>query len=443
MSSIIPEEIIIDIFSRLLVKSILRFRCVCKPWCNLFRDPNFVKMHLNYQNKNNFSLMLNHDRSLYSIDFNSSSSSSSTLFHEDKAVKIDHPFKSRERDKYHKVQILSPGEVKILGSCNGLLSIKHNRRDVICIWNPSTKEYKKIPSPPPIEYQSINIFYYKCLFGFGYDCKTEDYKLVRIVIVDDVSQISVYTIRSNSWRSIQTCPYRLYTYYGVRGKLVNGALHWIATRPIEGGSKASSVIVSFNISNERFQEIQLPNCFVHKYPKKMFNMGLLRGSLCLIDNDSVKGQVEIWVMKNYGVIESWTKLFTISQWKNDFKYLRPIQFLKNGEIVFESLFTERRMYRDLVSYERMYKALVSYDPKHERARILNIQGILNEKWFSTETFVGSLVSLNSSTYVGQEQIEEAVENEQISLKRNRGTQIEELSSRKRKKEGKRKRTRRG
>ncbi|KAI9127419.1 hypothetical protein K1719_001978 [Acacia pycnantha] len=38
----LPEEIITNIFMRLPVKSVMRFRCVCKYWENLFKTPFFI-----------------------------------------------------------------------------------------------------------------------------------------------------------------------------------------------------------------------------------------------------------------------------------------------------------------------------------------------------------------------------------------------------------------
>ena len=42
-----PEDVLMDIFARLPVKSLLQFRCVCKSWCNLMKDPIFVTKHVN------------------------------------------------------------------------------------------------------------------------------------------------------------------------------------------------------------------------------------------------------------------------------------------------------------------------------------------------------------------------------------------------------------
>ncbi|XP_059624633.1 F-box/kelch-repeat protein At3g23880-like [Cornus florida] len=42
----LPHDIIVQILSRLPVKSLLQFRCVCKSWCSLISDSHFVKTHL-------------------------------------------------------------------------------------------------------------------------------------------------------------------------------------------------------------------------------------------------------------------------------------------------------------------------------------------------------------------------------------------------------------
>lgn len=49
----IPQDIIMDILSRLPVKSLLRFRSVSKEWYKLISDPHFIKLHVNQCTKNN------------------------------------------------------------------------------------------------------------------------------------------------------------------------------------------------------------------------------------------------------------------------------------------------------------------------------------------------------------------------------------------------------
>ena len=42
----LPDEVVLDILARLPVKSLLRFRCVCKPWYSSIANPNFITTHL-------------------------------------------------------------------------------------------------------------------------------------------------------------------------------------------------------------------------------------------------------------------------------------------------------------------------------------------------------------------------------------------------------------
>ena len=42
----LPDEIVLDILSKLPVKSLLRFRCVCKPWYSSIANPKFISTHL-------------------------------------------------------------------------------------------------------------------------------------------------------------------------------------------------------------------------------------------------------------------------------------------------------------------------------------------------------------------------------------------------------------
>jgi len=41
----LPSELIIQILLRLSVKSLLRFKCVCKSWFSLISDPHFANSH--------------------------------------------------------------------------------------------------------------------------------------------------------------------------------------------------------------------------------------------------------------------------------------------------------------------------------------------------------------------------------------------------------------
>ncbi|KAL5730446.1 hypothetical protein ACHQM5_003264 [Ranunculus cassubicifolius] len=46
MAEYVPEDVMVDILSRLPAKSLIRFKTVCKTWYNLVHQPDFTKLHL-------------------------------------------------------------------------------------------------------------------------------------------------------------------------------------------------------------------------------------------------------------------------------------------------------------------------------------------------------------------------------------------------------------
>ncbi|KAK4592950.1 hypothetical protein RGQ29_017187 [Quercus rubra] len=49
----LPDDIVLNILARLPIKSVLRFRFVCKPRNSSITSPNFFSTHLNIINNNN------------------------------------------------------------------------------------------------------------------------------------------------------------------------------------------------------------------------------------------------------------------------------------------------------------------------------------------------------------------------------------------------------
>ena len=66
----LPRELIIDILSRLPIKSLCQFKCVSKPWRTLISHPDFVKTHLHHAQFKR--LILATSNSLYFIDHETS-----------------------------------------------------------------------------------------------------------------------------------------------------------------------------------------------------------------------------------------------------------------------------------------------------------------------------------------------------------------------------------
>ncbi|XP_026377741.1 F-box/kelch-repeat protein At3g06240-like [Papaver somniferum] len=316
-----------------------------------------------------------------------------------KAVAMDYPFNMKQRHT-----------VDTLGSCNGLICVgvftgksERDKRNNICIWNPTTREYKRIPIPLNDfclrdQYENVRRSH-RAKYGFGYDRNLEDYKLVRVVGYKQTgsSKIRFYGLGSDSWRNIQTIPYSFdFGSTKCSGFLFNGALHWLGT----GEETSSEVVVSFDISSERTMDVPLPEMHVPQ-PEGIAllkTVGVLGDCLCL--TCVFPGlRIDIWVLQNYGARDSWTKQFTINPdvservrnlfWWNCWK---PISVFQNGEI--------------LMDMQQEY-SLVLCHPENGRVRKLqvpNISGLC-----ITEIFEESLVSPNYDTYRGRTKNVEKIE----------------------------------
>ncbi|XP_028801586.1 F-box protein At5g49610-like [Neltuma alba] len=100
----LPPEVIISILLRLPVKSLMRFRCVCKEWKNLFKTPSFVAEHLHHSTKQNSLLF---DCTIYGCTL-------SLLNHEMQVLELQKP----------PFIDTSMGSYRIVYSNNGLLCVE-------------------------------------------------------------------------------------------------------------------------------------------------------------------------------------------------------------------------------------------------------------------------------------------------------------------------------
>ena len=110
---------------------------------------------------------------------------------------------------------------------------------------------------------------------------------------------------------------------------MNGAVHWPAYTPADQGA-FRNLIVSFDMENETFREVAMPKS-LQGVEDLTVTVAVLVGLLALAPCNRY-GSVEfhsVWVMKEYGVVESWTKLFDVRIGV----FHRVIGFTKSGEVL--------------------------------------------------------------------------------------------------------------
>ncbi|TXG64921.1 hypothetical protein EZV62_011915 [Acer yangbiense] len=281
MASSCPPDLIIDILLYLPGKSLCRFKCVSKSWSILITHPRFVKLHLARNQRGKFLL------------FNVKS-----LCHLDPETSL---LQQEPTSSYRNFRFW-PSISWVSVSSNGLFCTQmfSPPDDDFYIYNPSTREYKKILYMESEKESNSRMFFN--LHGFGYVESMDDYKFVKVDIQTRIIQI--FSLRNNSWKTIKCdFPFNHINCFanGLRqwkyGIPLNGAIHWVVYY-YDGGHNFPR-IVAFDLVKEKFKTFPQHD----KVFPKLSQLTVLRDCLCIINSDD-----KFWIMEKYGTKESWTKI---------------------------------------------------------------------------------------------------------------------------------------
>ncbi|KAE9459841.1 hypothetical protein C3L33_08255, partial [Rhododendron williamsianum] len=185
---------------------------------------------------------------------------------------------------------------------------------------------------------------YMFSLGFGFDPKTNDHKVVRIVYLEGSGRVKgwvvppkveVYALSTGVWKTIKGSKigYHMVEVFW-SSAFANGGVHWTA---YSGGKSTGycNVILVFDMGSEVFREVKLPEKLVGASPLDLAVTGY-KDTISIFQYDKrgpycCKG-FTVWVMKEYGVEESWSKLFTGSL---NGGVSTVLGFRKSGEVVVE------------------------------------------------------------------------------------------------------------
>ncbi|XP_073138056.1 F-box protein CPR1-like [Henckelia pumila] len=278
----LPSEIIINILSRIRIKTILSCKCVCKQLLHLLSTPHFAESHLPFSTPGLLIFQSGTNHNLCQIfeyeDGTQQSSLKSTLPRIEGFV--EHP------DTWE----YGFGVSKITGQYKVVRNVHRNSNE--------TEPWRSCGT----------IQNHECL---------------------------VYTLGTRSWRRLQPGP--PFGHYELsRSLFLNGNLHGVVQNHCGSDER---FITCFDLESESFKPF--PTFPPPPVPPVVGTLGILDDCLCHVDIRSEENEITaIWVMKEYGVEKSWTEILVIEQVEefpssySDLVY--PIKAFKNGDILLDS-----------------------------------------------------------------------------------------------------------
>ncbi|XP_049345057.1 F-box/kelch-repeat protein At3g06240-like [Solanum verrucosum] len=325
----LPSPILLQILSTLPPTTLLYVKTLSKSFLNLTLDSEFTKLS---RSASPASIIIH--------QFYSSRTASRTntlKFLKFVVDNFDHdPIDDLDLQLYFPVD-----RFFLVGSVHGFVCFNNFFGDVdsIYILNPTTREYIILPEP-----QGVRKWPNLVTYGFGFDPVRFEYKVVRIYqeeIRDDdtngfryyKSEAQVYTIGKGYWRNsvehIMFC-------FGCRAYGVNlyGKLHWLVS-----DANQNELICSFNLENELFESFPTAPGYTQENCPNLRSLGVFGSCLCVCDNNA-DTHFEVWVMKEYGVTDSWVKqiVINISPECNNYwlcyEMINLLKVLDDGEVLF-------------------------------------------------------------------------------------------------------------
>ena len=301
----LPDEIVLDILSKLPVKSLLRFRCVCKPWYSSIANPNFISTHLhNHNHIHHHSYVTHIPRNIPEPSSGSSRSSGQLC-----TLTCDRTFETIS--EFRVPFTFQSGFPHFVGSCNGILCfINYNApgSNVFYLWNPSIRKFKRLPDNQfPV-----------MTFGIGYGSQNNDFKVVGISWTFAKSkpppEVGVYSLNSDSWKRVElgislrpnVFYYNVNTFKAL--PFVSGHLHWMfkIVEHVGGQERHSAdMLLSFDVNSEKFKQLPLPDdegsCLLKLITSFKGKLAMIKFKIGAQQHSTL---CSIWMMREYGVIDS-------------------------------------------------------------------------------------------------------------------------------------------
>ncbi|GAB4824476.1 hypothetical protein Ancab_040304 [Ancistrocladus abbreviatus] len=256
---VLPEDVLMEILSRLPGKSLMKCKRVCKSWYCLISDSGFILKHLSQYTCNPEVLGpllfvgFAHKQlfSFISLDDGSKRTGcDDSVFLIDVASIIDPS------------NFCSELSLQYMDHCHGIVCLRNyegEKSAVVALWNPTTREFRVLPQSPLALSSSHGPVMWS---GFGYDPMTNDFKVVQcrtnnsFLSVKREPPVELYALSTNSWKLLDVDAELVSLLSSSYSCTVRGGFWWIYVKA--DGDGWSFLVLKFDLNSEAFHKVIPP-----------------------------------------------------------------------------------------------------------------------------------------------------------------------------------------
>nr|GEW03053.1 hypothetical protein [Tanacetum cinerariifolium] len=275
MSDNIPFEIQIEIIKRVSdVKSLIRLRCVSKPWMSLIDSYEFISGYRARKTHTHTLLLRYRDTS-----------------DEIKYVSVNNATFTQQQDLAPNVSALMKQlrNLLVIGYSRGLLCLyTFDNGGMLVLWNPSLR-------------RSVGIFggYFR-VFGFAVCPVTNDPTIVRISCA---AKVEIFTLSSKRWTEIQcSMPRKSKIFHEGSQAVIGSCIYRVAYETIclpDGSFTDQYMIVSFDLIAKELKAIDLPDKITDPFPIRVpfflsYIVGFMKNGEVLVETKEWCGRLGLY-----------------------------------------------------------------------------------------------------------------------------------------------------
>ncbi|CAI9295658.1 unnamed protein product [Lactuca saligna] len=343
-----PDIVLFHILPRLPVKSVLRFRSVSKQWQSFLTGPAFEEMHRRHVNTEKMVFLY------------------ATTTYKFSSIDCERPKEGFSGDRPLPFKVGPCQIVRILTSAHGLVCIgianvrgrgrprphidtikySDSKYSDLILWNPATGDHKTLSEPFATFHQDCYSIW-ESLFGLYYSSCDDDYRLLRVT---RRLNVYIYSLKSDSWRKVESDLQRPRSYFWLRGRSyswapgvsLNDNLYFLEYSVVNSDS-----VLRFNTKTETLKLIATPflvnenrNTSSTWLSFRAQRDGCVHLWVIIKNSVTLSCESELWRMDEDG---NWTKLGNSCKILNDpVNNYHRLHLMRNGNLL---MFGEDSIYQ--------------------------------------------------------------------------------------------------